>query len=55
MIRTTFLLLAIVLAVAIFAPQLGILLLIAVFLLSVAGLAWSYFSPFNRHGRGGRR
>ncbi|WP_458690471.1 hypothetical protein [Nocardia tengchongensis] len=54
MIRASILLVTIVLAVGIFVPQVAILLLVAVFLLGVAGVVWTYQGPFGRR-RGGRR
>lgn len=54
MLRTWLILLAIALAVGIFAPQLGVLTLIALALFGVTGLLWSSAYPFGRR-RGGRR
>ncbi|MFF0613243.1 hypothetical protein ACFYUD_31705 [Nocardia tengchongensis] len=55
MIRTSFLLIGIVLAIGIFVPQVAVLLLIAIFLLGTIGVIWSYRGPFDRRRRGGRR
>lgn len=55
MIRTQILLFGMVLAIGIFVPQLGILLLVSVLVLGAAGLLWTYSNPFDRRRRGGRR
>ncbi|MFD6357193.1 hypothetical protein [Nocardia tengchongensis] len=54
MIRVSFLLLFVLLALGVFVPQAAILLLVAAFLLGLVGVAWSYRGPFSRR-RGGRR
>ncbi|MGW4351828.1 hypothetical protein ACWELJ_07010 [Nocardia sp. NPDC004582] len=54
MIRVSFLLLFVVLALAIFVPQVAILLLVGVFLVGLVGVVWSSRGPFGRR-RGGRR
>ncbi|MEV6098655.1 hypothetical protein [Nocardia sp. NPDC051981] len=53
--RTSFLLIGILLAIGIFVPQVAVLLLITIFLLGVVGAVWSYRVPFDRRRRGGRR
>lgn len=55
MIRTSFLLVGVVLAMGVFVPQVAILLLIAIFLLGAAGIVWTDRGPFDRRRRGGRR
>ncbi|MFI1920535.1 hypothetical protein [Nocardia sp. NPDC020380] len=56
MMRTSFVLIGIVLAIGIFVPQVAVLLLIAIFLFGVAGVIWTYRGPFDRRSRrGGRR
>ncbi|BAW08747.1 hypothetical protein NSERUTF1_5637 [Nocardia seriolae] len=53
--RTSFLLVGIVLAIGIFVPQVAVLLLVAIFLLGLVGVVWTYRGPFDRRRRGGRR
>ncbi|APB01713.1 hypothetical protein NS506_07694 [Nocardia seriolae] len=55
MIRGSFLLLAAVLAIGIFVPQVAILLLVVILLLGLVGIVWTYRGPFDRRRRGGRR
>lgn len=55
MMRTSLLLFAVVLAIGLFVPQLGVLLLVAVFMVGAAAMVWTYSNPFDRRRRGGRR
>ncbi|WP_433593963.1 hypothetical protein [Nocardia sp. CA-145437] len=56
MIRVSFLLIVVVLALTVFVPQAAVFLLMAVFLLGVVGVVWTYSGPFGgRRRRGGRR
>lgn len=55
MIRTSLLILAAVLIVGALVPQLAVLMLVALLLLGVAGLVWTFSNPFGHKRRGGRR